>query len=68
MVDVEAGQLTIGDHVQPGQFLRLEDDENGVAQIGDGRIGGQPGRQGIAADDGCLDGGFGHWVLLVRDV
>ena len=68
VVDVKAGQLAVGDHVQPGQLLRLEDDENGVAQVGDGRIGGQPGWQRIAADDGCLDGGCGHWALLVRDV
>ena len=38
VVDVEACELAVGDHVQAGQLLRFEDDENGV-RAGWGRTG-----------------------------
>ena len=57
---VEARQLTVGDQVDPGQFLRLEHDEDGIAQGGCGGVGGEPRRNGVAAHDLGFDFRFGH--------
>ena len=60
MADVEPGQFAVGDQIDPGQFLRLEHNEDGVPQCGRGGVGGEPGGNRVAANDLGLDFWFGH--------
>ena len=60
VVHVEARQLAVRDDIKAGEFLRLEHDEDGVAQRGGGGKRGEPRGDGIAADDGGQNLRGGH--------
>src|SRR5262245_11158497 len=65
MAWIEAGQLSVGNQVQAGQFLRLEDDHHSVTQDQARRIAYEPGWNRITSDDGCLDA-FAHFYACVK--
>src|SRR5262245_18110346 len=61
MARIEARQFAVGDQVQTGQFLCLEDDHHGVTQDKARRIAYEPGWNRITSDDRCLDA-FTHFA------
>ena len=55
VVDVEAVELAVGDDVDAGHLLGLEDDARGVDEGLLAGSGGEPVGDGIGADDGGED-------------
>jgi hypothetical protein len=53
---VEAVEFAVGDDVDAGKLLGLQDDENRVPERGARGVIAKPAGNGIAADDGRPDG------------
>ena len=65
MIDVVAIEFAVGEEVEAGHLLGFDDDGHGVAEGFFGGVGGEPGGDGIAADDGGEDVAC-HGDLLPR--
>ena len=53
VIDIEAVKLAIAHHIDPGGFLRCDDDASGVAQCLCAGGGDQPVGDGIRSNDRC---------------
>ena len=65
MIDVEAVEFAIGRQVDAGLPLDVEDHAGGVQAGLLAGQGGQPVGDGVGADGGGEDGGFGHGTRSV---
>ncbi len=60
VVGVKAGELAVGDHVDAGQLLGFDHDQDRIAQVWPGGDCTQPAGDRVAADDGGLDLRIAH--------
>ena len=69
---VETVQLSVGDKVDPGKLLRLENNGNGVAERCPRRVAVQPAGDGVAPNNSRLESHLaiilaaGHYLLCRR--